>query len=97
MVKDLERYGFQINPYNPCVANKMINCKQMTVLLHVDDLKVSHVNSFEVTKFAGYLSSIYRRISVHRGKIHDYLVIELDYIKQGTVKVFMIKYLYSML
>ena len=22
-VKDLDIYGFQINPYNPCVANKM--------------------------------------------------------------------------
>jgi len=23
--KDLERYGFVINPYDPCVANAMIN------------------------------------------------------------------------
>ena len=51
MVKDIEGYGFQIKPYDPCVANKMINCKQMTVLWHVDDLKVSHVNSCEVNKF----------------------------------------------
>ena len=59
LVKDIEAYGLQINPYKLCVENKIINDKQMTVVWHVDDLKVSHVNSFEITKFAGYLSIIY--------------------------------------
>ena len=27
MVKDLEHFGFEINPYNPCVANNIINCQ----------------------------------------------------------------------
>ena len=57
--KDIEAYGSHINPYDPCVANKMINGKHMTVVWHVDDLAMSHVDSYEVTKFAGYLSSIY--------------------------------------
>ena len=39
---DLERNGFQNNPYDPCVANKMIDGEQMTNVWHVDDLKVSH-------------------------------------------------------
>jgi len=29
---DLEAYGFVINPYDPYVANVMINRKQMTVM-----------------------------------------------------------------
>jgi len=57
--KDLEGYGFVINPYDRCVANAMINGHQMTVTWHVDDLKVSHKDPFEITKFATYLSSIY--------------------------------------
>ena len=48
---DLEKKGFKINPYDPCVANKMVNGKQMTVIWHVDDLKVSHVDPKENTKF----------------------------------------------
>ena len=36
--KDLEGYGFKINPYDPCVANTMINGHQMTVVCHVEDL-----------------------------------------------------------
>jgi hypothetical protein len=41
LVADLERDGFVLNPYNSCVANKVLNGKQMTVCWHVDDLKVS--------------------------------------------------------
>ena len=39
---DLEGVGFQINPYDPCVANKMIDGEQMTIIWYVDDLKASH-------------------------------------------------------
>ena len=48
---ELEAYGFEVNPYDPCVANKMVNGSQMTVTWHVDDLKVSHKDYDEVTKF----------------------------------------------
>ena len=44
LVKDLEAYEFQINPYDLCVTNKMINDKQMTTVWNVVDLKVSHVD-----------------------------------------------------
>ena len=46
--KELEEYGFEINPYDPCVANKMTESgKQLTVLWHVDVLKISCENDFE--------------------------------------------------
>jgi hypothetical protein len=41
-VKSLTDIGFTINPYDPCVANKMIEGKQMTICFHVDDCKLSH-------------------------------------------------------
>ena len=41
---DLENMVFDINPYNPCVANKMVSGHQMTICWHVDDLKVYHKN-----------------------------------------------------
>ena len=40
----LEKMGFEVNPYDPYVANKMINGKQCTICWYVDDLKVSHVD-----------------------------------------------------
>ena len=38
----LTKLGFQINPYNACVANKTINGHQCTLGWHVDDIKASH-------------------------------------------------------
>ena len=42
---DSEAIGFEFNPYDQCTANKMINGHQMTVVFHVDELKVSHKDS----------------------------------------------------
>lgn len=40
----LVKWGYKINPYDWCVANKMIDGKQCTVVWHVNDLKISHVD-----------------------------------------------------
>ena len=48
--------GFHINPYDPCVSKKIIDGEQMTIVRHVDDLKVSHKNPWEVIKLATWLS-----------------------------------------
>ena len=36
-VKSLTDIDFVINPYDPCVANKMIEGEQTTICFHVDD------------------------------------------------------------
>jgi hypothetical protein len=38
--KQLQKWGFEINPYDFCMANKIINGKQCTIMWHVDDLKI---------------------------------------------------------
>ena len=74
LVKDLEDFRLKINPYDRCVSNKTINGQQMTVTCHVDDLKVSHKDPFQVTKFSAYLSSVYgKNLTVTRGKVHIYI------------------------
>ena len=90
--------GFEINPYNPCVANKMVKGSQMTVIWHVDDLKISHEKDDEVSKFILGLAKIYGdKISVHRGKVHDHLGMELDCSDSRRVKISMIKYIKKIL
>ena len=39
---DLEDMGFEVNPYDPFVANKIVHGSQCTAVWHVGDLKVSH-------------------------------------------------------
>ena len=76
IVADLESDGFVLNPYDSCVANKVVNGKQMTICWHVNDLKVSHCDPAQVTItiFREWLSRKYGvAVVTHRGKVHDYL------------------------
>ena len=36
--------GFKLNDYNKCIENKTIKGKQCTIIWHVDDLKISHMD-----------------------------------------------------
>jgi hypothetical protein len=45
LTKQLKEWGFETNPYDWCVANKTINGKQCTIVWHVDNLKISHVET----------------------------------------------------
>ena len=95
---ELESMGFEVNPYDPCVANKTAKGSQLTKLWHVDDLKISHWKEDKVTKFILGLAKIYGdKISIHRGKVHDYLGMDLDYSNNGMVKISMIKYIKKIL
>jgi hypothetical protein len=40
--KSLVSVGFEINPYDQCIANKTVHGTQMTICFHVDDCKLSH-------------------------------------------------------
>ena len=40
--KDIKSIGFEVNPFDICVANRMVNGKQHAVTWHMDDVKTSH-------------------------------------------------------
>ena len=76
---DLENMGLVVNPYDPCVASRMVNGSQMTVCWHIDDLKVSHVDENAVTAFALKLACLYGpNTTISWGKIHEYLGMDMD-------------------
>jgi hypothetical protein len=45
----LQGMGFELNPYDTCVANKMFGGKQCTIAWYVDNNKISHVEVKVVT------------------------------------------------
>ncbi len=87
--------GFEINPYNPCVANKkMINGTQMTPRWHVDDLMISHVSQDEIMKIVQGIKDIYgENLAETVGTVHDYLRMTFDYSFAKEVRVNMWDYL----
>ena len=104
-VKSLTDIDFTINPYDPCVANKMIDGKQMTICFHVDDCKLSHVKKKVMDRMIKYLRQEYESIfedgsgkmAVSRGKVHKYLGMTLDYTVRGQVKITMFSYIEEIL
>jgi hypothetical protein len=52
-------YKFEINPYDLCVASKIVDGAQMTVSRHVNDVKVSRINSMHVDPFLEWIKKIY--------------------------------------
>lgn len=97
LVADLISIGFTINPYDPCVANKMIDGHQLTICWHVDDLLLGHVNKQVVSRFLTWLSNRYdtpdKKLTATRGPIHNYLGMKIDFSKRDTVQFDMIPYI----
>jgi hypothetical protein len=95
-----QELGFEVNPYDSCVVNKIIDGKQCTILWHVDDLKLSHVKQEVLEEVADKINARYGQqtpIVVHRGKIHDYLGMTIDYSEEGKVKFMMFDYVENLL
>ncbi len=68
--------------------------KQLTVVWHVDNHMVSCKDDFKLTKFSCYLAKIYGpKLSMHTGRKHNYLGVDMEFNEDGTLDVLMIKYL----
>ena len=96
----IDEWGFTPNKYDDCVVNKMINGQQMTVVWHVDDLKVSHVDATEVERFVQQMEETFGQenpLTVSRGQVHDYLGMTLDFHTNGEVRISMEHYIDVML
>ena len=100
LTDQLKSWGFILNRYDQCVANKMIDGKQCTILWHVDDLKISHVDPQVVTNIINDIKKEFGKedpLTVNRGKVHEYLGMILDYSKPKKVMIIMKDYIEEML
>lgn len=85
--KTLKQNGFELNPYDPCTANRMVNGNQQTCLWHVDDCKLSHKDKKVNDKFIEVIREEYESIfenglgkmSVSHRKKRTYLGMQLDF------------------
>ncbi len=98
--RSLRNQGYTMNPHNPCVWIKMIEKKQITICFHADDGKVSHKSAQVVDKAIKWLHQDYKSIFkdgsgamvVHRGLVHRYLGMTIDYSTKGVAQISMVDY-----
>ncbi len=77
--------GFVINPYDKCVANKMINGKQCTVVWYVDDNKISHEDPAVVTQIIELMGKHFGKLTITRGNKHRFLGMNLTVNKNKSI------------
>jgi hypothetical protein len=89
LAKLFKLWGFKMNPYDACVWNKMVNGKQFTIVFHIDDLLLSHLNPNIVTLYIKKLHKEYgtlENLTVTRGKVHEYLGMTIDFRVKSEVR-----------
>ena len=96
----LIEWGFTLNPYDTCVANKEINGKQCTVVWHVDDLMITHVDPQVLQQVLAQLNQRFGKevpLAATDGPIHDYLGMTFDFTIPGKVTIRMDDYVSELL
>ena len=73
----LKADGYEINPYDLCVFNKIYEGKQITVIFHVDDLLATSVFKDGLEKLYAVLIKKYEKIKVTRGERYPYPYLEM--------------------
>ena len=69
--------GFTLNPYDPCVANKMVDGKQCTICWYVDDNKISHKDPKVVDWVIKAIEDKFGKMTVTRGNKYTFVGMDL--------------------
>ena len=96
----LEEWGFDRNPYDMCTMNKIINGKQCTIMWHVDDLKISHVEKQVMENVLKDLNEEFGKespLTMNLDPVHEYVGMTIDYSEKGKVKFSMFEYVEDIL
>ena len=79
--------------------NKIINDEQCTIIWHVDNLKMSHVDPDIVSRVLSVIHAEYGNIVkmiIMRGKIHKYLGMTIDYSSPDKYILSVVDYIVNM-
>ena len=85
------------NPLDPCVLNKVVDGKQCTICVHVDDLLITCELDEVIDSVYAQLQRRYKEVKIVRGPKVSYLGITLDVSKPGKVKCTMGGYIADLL
>lgn len=96
ILDDLIGLGFTVNPYDWCVANRIVNGRQQTVGWHVDDFIITHEDENVNIGLVDWLQEKYGKLApltVQQGNLHEYLGMTVDFSRNGSVVISMVDYI----
>ena len=65
----LKKRGYKVNPYDSCFWNKDNNGKQCTIVFHVKDCKISHVDPRVNDKTIDWMHAEYEKVVTMTGPV----------------------------
>ena len=81
----IEGIGFEINPYERCVSNRIIEGAQCTIAWYVDDRKMSQETPALILNIINKVKKRFGNLYVVRGNKHTFLGTNID-IKYNIIK-----------
>jgi hypothetical protein len=94
---DLLLLGFEKNIQDECVFNRVVNGRQQTLVIHVDDMLITAESEEAIDNIIKEIGEKYENLSVYRGRKLDYLGMTFDFTENGKVKVTMNGYIHDLL
>ena len=88
----LMKMGFEVNPYDLCVANATIDGKQCTICWYVDDNKISHMDMKVVEEVIAKIESKFGKMTVTKGSDQDFLGMDIKF-RKGKITISMKKHI----
>ena len=85
--------GFKLNPYNKCVANKIIDGKQCTIAWWVDENCLTHLSTKVPQRIIERIERKFGKMTVTRGDKLTFLGMKLRYPGDGLVQINMREYI----
>ena len=85
--------GFELNPYDPCIANKMIDGHQCTIAWYVDDNMISHKDQKVVEEIVGKIEESFPGLTITRGKVHTFIGMRMTFRDDRKLEVDLKDYL----
>ena len=68
---------FVMNPYDPCVFNKLVHGEQITVCFHVDDLLITSKSCMVIEALEKLLKKHFSEVKFARGDKHCFLAMNI--------------------
>ena len=91
LARDLHQLGYTVNPHDCCVFNRVEEStgKQTTLVIHVDDVMITASSEEKLSNVISEIESIYPDLSIHRGRVIEYIGMKFDFRDRGKVKITM--------